>query len=245
LQSNNGFDEFSGQFISYKFFWQNSFVYLPLAILGFLKFWKKQLLFAIIFLLSLSLLFLKVLFFKRFLIFLDLSILFFASSGFYLLFNFLGNKKKIYKIFFLVVFILYSIFVSYKCFDYVDNKDTIISKDDAEAVSFIDYDLPEDSYLLSISSTYGPWLYGFTNDRVISPGLFENDKWSYNDWNIFWYSYDVTKVKKLFEVYNVNEIYIYTGKKFNQFGNFLATDDWCEHINIYLWKCNVVSIVHK
>jgi len=239
FQSSNSVDEFSGQFISYKFFLRNSFIYLPFASLGFVKFWKKHLLFTILLLFTLLLLFFKVLFFKRFLIFLDLSVLFFASFGLYLVVDFFHKKSNLWRYLFYVFFCLYAFGSIYLNSNYVFSKNTIISIDDIDAISFIDYDLPEDSYLLSISSTYGPWLYGFTNAKVISPGLFEYDKWSYSDWQIFWYSYDVEKVKKLFEVYETNEMYIYTGKKFNKFGNFLSINDWCEHLDIYLWKCKL------
>ena len=27
--------------------------------------------------------------------------------------------------------------------------------------------------------------------------------------------------------------------QFNKFGNFLSINDWCEHLDIYLWKCKL------
>mgnify|MGYP001605187696 CR=1 FL=1 len=43
--------------------------------------------------------------------------------------------------------------------------------------------------VMTFSSSYGPWLYGFSKRNIIAPGLFE-DKWNNEQWNEFWFTKD-------------------------------------------------------
>ena len=97
FKSSGTMNEFSGQFISNDFFWRQVIFYLPLSIWGFCKFWKKQILFTVFTIVSLALLILQVLFYKRVFVFVDVAIIFFASLGLTEVSQFFLDKKKVWK----------------------------------------------------------------------------------------------------------------------------------------------------
>ncbi|MDD2656834.1 MAG: O-antigen ligase [Patescibacteria group bacterium] len=232
---------YSGQFLENEFFWKSVFVYLPFSIFGFWKFFKKYILFTIFTLISSILISVQVLFYKRIFVFFDISLIFFASIGIYDFFKFVSLKKKILKYIFIFFTIVYVVVESFYIVNYIFNKNILISKNDFSSIKSIEDSLPSGSYVLSFSSEYGPWLYGFTNMNIIAPGLFEYDIWTRDQWGLFWYANNKDNLNTLLSSYSVftKTIYIYVGEKFTFFGKILDKSDNCINFDKYLWKCEL------
>ena len=67
--------------------------------------------------------------------------------------------------------------------------------------------LPPDSKVLVTDSYYGPWVYGYSNQTAIAPGLF-HDEWTYEQWVIYW-SADANK-KALLLKHHEPPLYIFS-----------------------------------
>ena len=64
---------------------------------------------------------------------------------------------------------------------------------------------------MATSSYYSPWILGYSKRKTIAPGLFDYDKWNYEQWIKFWKAGNITEIKDLMGVYN-KPLYIFIGK---------------------------------
>lgn len=201
--------ELDGQFITFFEYIKNSILYLPFGLIGFWKYKRKYLIFSILFLLSLLCIICKVLLYKRFYIFADFSILFFASIYFFSLYKDLKRDRwekipTILFVFYLGVSSLYHVYLF----------SPIISLEELNSIKSLEQQLPEESIIVSYSSVFAPWLLGFSgNNTIIAPGVFDANKWDFNTWQIFWSSKDVIERERIFDMYDAKEIYVFTGNE--------------------------------
>jgi hypothetical protein len=120
-------------------------------------------------------------FYQRFLIHLDIFLVFFAGLGLYFLFEKFQKKKEIidflkFYIFILIIFIFGFI---YKTSSPLINKSLL-----AEIKYFSQTTSP--GYILSLSREDPAWLMGYTNDRVIAQGFGDEDRyWTTSQWQDF------------------------------------------------------------
>ncbi|MBI5530787.1 MAG: EpsG family protein [Candidatus Doudnabacteria bacterium] len=151
--------------------------YLLLALPGiYLSFKKRGSLTATVFsLVCLAWFLLKLPFYRRFLIYLDLSLIYYGA---YFLgqidYKHWGKKLGI---------ALVLLFLFYLNFQFTAAKQPLISRAEIEEIK--NFNQPG-AFILATSADDAPWLLGFSNNaRLGAPGLLEDPN-SYEDWQNFW-----------------------------------------------------------
>lgn len=72
--------------------------------------------------------------------------------------------------------------------------------------------LPEGVYVAATDASYGPWLRGYClRQRVFGPGLFEDNRWTEEEWRSFW-SGERRSLPSMLRRYE-HDLYFYVGKK--------------------------------
>ncbi len=196
----------AGTFISFFNYQFSSLSYLPFALLGSLTLLKRKdlNLFLLWFIITGIIVYFKLIFFNRFIIHLDVAMIILASIGFYELIR--SNKRIGTVILFLML--LSSLFVMHQ--NAIDAK-PLISEKELKIIEQFN-SVENDSYVMSTSSYYSPWIQGYSGRKTIAPGLFDYDRWNYEDWRMFWGTGEKEKALGMLEVYE-RPLYIYLGEK--------------------------------
>lgn len=199
---NFGSTESTGQFISLMFFLRAMFIYGLFSIIGIITNIKKNKILPLIAFFSLVAMLFRIMFYRRLFIWLDLILIIYAGVFLSNLTNKFFNQKTMK----LAIFV-FCLIGSANISRFIYLKSPIISNSEFYAIYNSD-NLRESEYVLSFSNKYSPWLYGYTNKKVIAPGMFEYNKWNYEEWTIFWYGKDRDKIIELLNRYPT-PIYIY------------------------------------
>ena len=205
-QINSGFktyyDSFSvkeGIFIdTYQFFDIGySFFYLPFALVTFLSLLKKKkisqvLIYSII---CASIVLVKFVFYKRVLIYLDISLLIFFGYSFNIFIEKirLATSSRYLKVFLFILLLFPTLLFLIN----VINQKPLISKEEIRAIENLKTIQPE-LKLFTYNSYYTPWLYGFSGHRIIAPG-WGDGTWNLEKWQMFWSANMDIKQKMLVE----------------------------------------------
>ena len=147
----------------------------------------------------------QLIFFNRYIIHLDLILIILASIGLYLLFQ----KDKWVGTVSLAIILLFS---AYIVFSEAMVTEPLISKERLQMMESLQN---VNGSVMSTHKNDSPWLLGYSGKKAIAPGLWEFNKWSLEEWNIFWYSGNFTQVKPLLDRYE-KPIYIVTRNFINQ-----------------------------
>lgn len=225
--------EFTGQFISSSQFFYFSLPYLPFTLIGIFHEWKKQIFWSIFGLLNLCLIIFQFFLFERFYLFLNITFIFFAGYGLLFFFEKFNNKKIFYVLLSSYILLLFSIETLYIC-----SKAPLIPPSELKEIQSLSDIIPQKSFLLSFSSSDATWLYGFTKTyKIIAPGMLDENKWTYDQWQEFWFTQDTKKRADLLSQYNTKEIYIYVSEPFKNIGQTIFSNDpHIQAINSHLWK---------
>lgn len=213
--------------ISYSFF------YLPFAILSIISILSKKrnnliltfLLICAIFVIA------KLIFYKRIFAFLDIGLIILFGYSFSLFIKKIGSATSIkYRNWFLVILLVFptSLFI-----ENVINQKSLISKTEIKNIESLK-DLAPSLRILTYSSYYTPWLYGFSGHKIIAPG-WGDDKWTLEKWNKFWNVDMESKKTMLGDLQQPFLIYD------NGDGFFNFTNDDCFNkleSNVYIFNCN-------
>jgi hypothetical protein len=98
--------------------------------------------------------------------------------------------------------------------------------------------LPPNSLVLTVSSQYAPWLYGYTNQRIIAPGMLDENKWNQAQWTTFWFTKDQTERANLLTQYQVPSLYIFLAQSQSAFGVVFSTDTQFKPVYSQVWQFN-------
>jgi hypothetical protein len=196
----------AGTFVSFFNYQFSSLSYLPFALLGSLTLLKRKdlNLFFLWFFICGIIVYFKLIFFNRFIIHLDVAMIILASIGFYELIR--SNKRMGTLILFLML--LSSLFVMHQ--NVIDAK-PLISEKELKIIEQFN-SVESDSYVMSISNYYSPWIQGYSGRKTIAPGLFDYDRWNYEDWRKFWATGEKEKALSMLGDYG-RPLYIYLGEK--------------------------------
>ncbi len=216
--------ESPGTFITFNVYQFATLFYLPFAILSFFYIIKNKK-FNIFFFYTLILIiiiYFQFFFFNRFIIFLDTALIVLAGKGFDII---LKEKKKLSII--LIVLLLLS--ASVLEFKEAKQAQPIIPQSLFQSIQNIkETNIPPSSYIISISSEFSPFLQGWTNNRIIAPGLFDYDIWhSETRWSQFWQDLNASDLKTQYK----EDIYLFTNKDLNS-PCYQKTSQ-----NLYKWVC--------
>lgn len=224
--------ELTGQFIHFFEFLQLTAPYLPFAVIGLYKFWSKYSFWTTFVILNITLILSKFFLFERYYVFLNIGIIFFAALGINFLLSCTPQK---YKIPLILIYVYILVFAQWF---YILNDQNTISHEELKDIKGINELIPEKSSIVSWSSYYAPWIYGFSgNHKIIAPGVLHENKWDYSTWKKFWMQKDAHERKEMLKIYGEDEIYIYSGKKFLfDAKNIFENDPHMESITPTLWK---------
>lgn len=192
-----------GTFINFFTFEFSSLFYLPLAILGVFYFVRKKefnlvTIWAII---NFIIVYFQFFFFNRFIIFLDLVLIIMASFGFSVL---IKEKKK----FGIVILLILLVSAGILIFKEAQNTFPLISEQDFLVIKQFQQ-TPLNSCAMSTSSSYSPWIIGYSERKTIAPGLFDYDLNNETQWIDFWQTTDINKVKSFMTAYKSYNCPIY------------------------------------
>jgi uncharacterized membrane protein len=87
----------------------------------------------------------------------------------------------------------------------------LISEMQLESVKKIQNFTENNSLVMATTSSYSPWVIGYSNRTTIAPGLFDYDKWSKDDWIKFWSAGSAAEINPLMDVYD-KPLYVFIGK---------------------------------
>jgi hypothetical protein len=235
---NSQYDFFrvkDGLFIETKDFLKYSFWYLPFGILGFLislknKKLRENHLLLIFFILNVSMILTRFVFYKRIIPYLDLSLIMYSGLAIGLFADkiFCLTSKNYSKVF-LIILLFLPLPLYFKL---VYNQKPLVYKEEIVRIEKIKNIAPN-SKLFTYNSYYMPWLYGFSGHKIIAPGWGDNG-WNLNKWNVFWSSSMDKKIDMLKDFKSIFLIYDNKDGFFN-FENVKCVEKINE--NLYLFKC--------
>jgi len=225
--------EATGQFVDLRFFLYATLFYVPFAILGLVSYVRKQKTLFIFLCANVALIVFGIVFYRRFYAFVDIVLILFASGGLVRLLSMLKEHVFV-RWLFIILFLSIPIFFGGK---YVVEKQPLITESEFVMIQNLDTLIPEESYLMVIDSHYAPWVYGFTNHKIIAPGMFEYNVWGHEAWQEFWYTQDQTRRHALLEQYDqVESVYVFLGEYGRDFEEVLVRDSRFTYIDIYTWR---------
>jgi hypothetical protein len=166
-----------GTFFTLFRYWKISFVYVPFALIGLYHFWKKNKGLSIAFILTLATVLFEILFFKRFIIYMDFFMIIFAACGFSVL---LAYKKWLGYLTLGAFLIVLGIFF----FQGIRSDAPLISDEEFSYINSLE--LPDGAVLIVTNSAYSTWMKGYYDGEIIAPGLFDNNPWNRGTWIRFW-----------------------------------------------------------
>src|SRR3989339_689007 len=94
----------------------------------------------------------------------------------------------------------------------------------------------KEAYILTPSNRYASYVYGYSDRRTISPGLFENDPWSKEQWKNFISERDESKIGRYLSELK-KPLYVYIGDNDNSgFYRDFGIFDFFSHNILYYGK---------
>ncbi len=223
-----GNTEATGLFMSGRDFLFAILWYAPLAIFTIVTIqWKKYLLPIIFLLVNGGLVLAQIVFYKRFLVSIDLILIVLAGIGLTTIWEWPKKQNKIVVVVFLIIFGIYSAF-------YIIHKEPMLTNSEITAINQIQ--TSENARILTINPYYAPWLYGFTNQGIIAPGMFEYDLWNREKWNLFRGQASIQEQTEMLKDYQTQPLYIFVGERDTHFQSKLEQNQKIRKINNYLWQ---------
>ncbi|MCK9596036.1 glycosyltransferase family 39 protein [Candidatus Pacearchaeota archaeon] len=198
--------ESAGTFINFFTYQFSILAYLPFAILGLLALFRKKQFNMIFFwaLVTATIVYFQFFFFNRFIIHLDIGLIILSALGFSTL---IEHKKK-----FGVVILAILIFsAGFVVLNESINTKSIITEQELKTIQYLQ-NTEQNAYVMSTSSTYSPWLLGYSERKTIAPGLFDYNKHSQEQWIVFWTTEDINQIQQFMNVYE-KPLYIFIGQK--------------------------------
>lgn len=195
-----------GTFFEYSQYEEFSLAYLPFALMGFLYLAMKKKYNSLFFyfIINVAIVIFRLIFFRRFIIPLDLLFVILAGAG--IGYALLESEKVSRK---LGTLALATLLISsgLLMFDQAFSARPLIDEDALETIKWLDNNLEEDAFIIAPSNV-APWVLGYTSKRVIAPGLFEYDLHKKEEWTAFFYNEDIDKTKEFLGRYD-KPLYIF------------------------------------
>lgn len=98
--------------------------------------------------------------------------------------------------------------------------------------------LPPQSLIMTITSQYAPWLYGYTNQRIIAPGMLDENIWNQTQWEVFWTTRDSGERSRLLSHYPASPIYIFLTQDQQTFSLLFSNNSHFAPLTAQIWQFN-------
>lgn len=218
--------ELAGQFINFSQYRLFVLFYLPFALLGLARLIinKKFHYLFFYFLVNFSIIYFHLIFHNRYLILLDLvAIILAGETLFYFVSKlYAARSARLVLLIFLMALAASSFYQAWQAKPWV-------SKEELAEIKSLEQLTEPNSFIMAVSSYYAPWIYGFSNRRVIAPGMFEYNQWNVLKWQAFWTSNNQELRHQFLDEYQ-KPLYIFTGDRaamdFSNDPGFVKIDKW-------------------
>ena len=216
-----------GSFIRTAAYQLNNYLLFPFALIGILhvRLWKaffpkQNHLALLIYAALVGLLILTIFPFiyqQRFLIIFDILLLIFATPIILILMKHFTNDRTGK-----VIFMVFLIFFCVRLGFFVYNQKPQLTDAEFNEIKATVQKIAPHSIILTTNSLYAPWLSGFSQSYVISPG-FNGDQWNLSEWIKFWNGHDDTlryellnELQRAYESYHFDALYVFIGDRENR-----------------------------
>ena len=143
-------------------------------------------------------------FFKRFIIPLDIVFVMLAAVGIdYILLR----REQISRVVGVVIMLLLIVAAGIPTLDAAQDARSRVTEDQLQSVEWIAENTEEDAYVLATSYD-APWVLGWSERRVIAPGLFEWNVHNRKEWRSFLWTGDLEGARLFLDAYE-GPLYIY------------------------------------
>lgn len=205
--TNNLINSTPGSFMTLTEYMFSTLPYLSFAFLGFLFALrnKKFSLLFFWFIINFVVVFLKLFFYNRFVIFLDIIFILYAGYAFSTL---LAAKRKLATALILIAVLSMAITTGREALRAHPN----ISPEEYYFMKDIPSITEANSTILSNMVEDAHWLEALSQRPVAAPGLFNAGKWTRNEWTKYWHAENFTKIQELMDRFP-RPLYIYLGEK--------------------------------
>lgn len=170
-----------GSFISLDQYLALSFIILPLALLSFCFLRTRQNILFYIFGTSASFVIFHLYFYKRVLIYFDIMAVMLAGIAFATIF-----QKFWYDSIYRYAMVGLLIALLFIALQFAKNQQPMVTEMELQEIINLQ-NTKRNATVITLSSYYGPWIYGFSKRDTIAPGLFE-DHWNHEQWKKFWFT---------------------------------------------------------
>ena len=173
----------TGTFFGFDEYQQKALAYLPFAFIGFFYLIARRIWNSIFFYFVINVLIVvfQILFYKRYIIPLDIVLVISAAVGInYSLLNLKDYAKWAGIAVAVMVFVSSGVLTTKAALEV----EPLISEQQLDAVVWISENTEDDAYVLA-SSYDAPWVLGWSDRRVIAPGMFEWNKQNQAEWTEF------------------------------------------------------------
>jgi hypothetical protein len=168
-----------GSFFDFNTYIILSLPIIPFAIIGAFHYWRHAKQMAIAALVTFLLVVLKLVFFNRFIIYLDIFVIVYAALG---LLALLHTRHKLG----LGMASLLLLLSTWLAVDRSLNAEPLISESELQEIARIDSLVEEDATIMATTDYYAPWLKGWVDRAIIAPGMFDFTDMTLEDWQRFW-----------------------------------------------------------
>ena len=195
-----------GTFFDFETYTRFAIAYLPFAIIGGMYLAVKKHCNSVFFFLIISAIIViaRLFFFNRFIIPLDIAVIILAAVG---IDYTLLNRKRTWKAVGVVAGILLLTTAIIPTIHSVNESEPLITEEQLQAVEWLKENTGENAYVLATTND-APWVLGWSDRRVIAPGLFEWDLYEKEEWDAFFSTDDPEAAKQFLERYD-DPLYIY------------------------------------
>ena len=204
-----------GTFFDFATYRLVSLAYLPFALIGALYLVVKRNWNSVLFYFAISLIIIifQIFFFKRFIIPLDIACVILAAVG---IEHTLLRRSKLPQAIAVMIVVLLIVVGSIPTINGSRNATSLLSEQQFEIVEWMAENTEEDAYILATSYD-APWVLGWSERRVIAPGLFEWNVHGKEEWLDFLETDDPNVAEEFLDAYQ-GPIYIYYSQNS---GNYL------------------------
>ena len=202
----NGEELGGGTFFDFATYRVVSLAYLPFALIGALFLVRKRNWNSVFFYFVISsiIVVFHLFFFKRFIIPLDIVFVMLAAVGIdYILLR----REKISRVAGVVIILLLIVAAGIPTLDAAQDARPRVTEDQLQSVEWIAENTEEDAYVLATSYD-APWVLGWSERRVIAPGLFEWNVHNRKEWRSFLWTGDLEGARLFLDAYE-GPLYIY------------------------------------
>jgi len=202
----NGEELGGGTFFDFTTYRVVALAYLPFALIGALfllrnRNWNSVFFYFVI---SSIIVVFHLFFFKRFIIPLDIVFVMLAAVGIdYILLR----REQISRVAGVVIMLLLIVAAGIPTLDAAQDARPRVTEDQLQAVEWIAENTEEDAYVLATSYD-APWVLGWSERRVIAPGLFEWNVHNRKEWRSFLRTGDLEGARLFLDAYE-GPLYIY------------------------------------